>query len=191
MSNAPPKTQHASGPVWCENRRQSAVVTLVTPVAEAGPPYIQWCSLVGTSIDCDESCVHRAAKWVGDETRRSEGAGLPTYDRVRAIVVQVRETIEQTSVELASWVDWARAFAAGICSEPRAWHAAEEASHAASKVDPDSTSYLVVMAAADAAWAAVHTAAGNVSLALESTSRAHQLLKAAGAARGREPDNSA
>jgi hypothetical protein len=50
----PRRNHHASGPVWCEHRGSSAVVSLVTPVPEAGPPYIQWCSLVGANIACDE-----------------------------------------------------------------------------------------------------------------------------------------
>src|SRR5262245_4472837 len=122
MNNAPPprKNQHASGPVWCENRGRSAVVSLVTPVAEAGPPYIQWCSLLGTNLDCDESCVRRAAKWVGDDAP-PDGMCARAYHPVREIVIHVMEALEQNPIPLDCWFDWANAFAAGISSAPRAW----------------------------------------------------------------------
>jgi hypothetical protein len=46
-------------------------------------------------------------------------------------------------------------------------------------MERDAPGRPVTLAAAEAAWAAVHAASGNLSLALESTFRAHQLLKAA------------
>jgi hypothetical protein len=181
MNNAPPppKNRYASGPVWCEARGRSAVVSLVTPVANAGPPYIQWCSLVGTNIACDESCVCRSAKWVADEVDPAEGLSRTAFDPIREIVVDVRATVEQVPMQLECWIGWASAFTAGMSSAARAWRAAEEALREAAKFKRDATGRLIMLAAADAAWAAVHAAAGNRSLALESTLRARQLLKAA------------
>lgn len=188
MDNAPParKTRRASGPVWCEHKGRSAVVTLVTPVSEAGASYVQWCSLVGTSIACDEDCVHRAAKWVGADFTAGEALGRRDYDPVREVVIQVRVAAEPILVELGSWSDWASSFVAGIASGPRAWRAAEEALCAAGKAGRETIERLTALAAADAAWAAVHAAAGNVSLAMESTARAHQLLRTAAAASSRQ-----
>jgi len=175
----PPKNRYASGPVWCETRGRSAIVSLVTPVAEAGPPYIQWCSLVGTNIACDESCVCRAAKWVANEVSPAEGLSRTTFDPLREVVVDVRVAVERMPTELECWIGWASAFTAGLSSAERAWRAAEEALRAAAKFERDASGRLIMLAAADAAWAAVHAKAGNLSLVLESTSRARQLLKAA------------
>jgi hypothetical protein len=164
---------------------------LVTPIANAGPPYVQWCSLVGTNIVCEESCVCRAAKWVANGAAPADGLSRTTFDPVREIVFDVRQTAEQTAIALECWVGWANAFTAGISSPPRAWRAAEEALRAAAKIAHDAPGRMIMLAAADAAWAAVHAAAGNRSLALESTLRARQLLKAAIAAGPGGPANPA
>jgi hypothetical protein len=102
-----------------------------------------------------------------------------TFDPICEIVVEVRETVEQTSIQLECWIGWATAFTAGITSGTRAWHAAEEALREAARLDRDARGRGIMLAAADAAWAAVHAASGNFALAIESTSRARQLLKAA------------
>lgn len=180
MSSAlpPPKGRYSSGPVWCERRGRSAVVSLVTPVDGTGGPYVQWCSLVGTNIVCDERCVCRGAKWAARESATATATALnrKTYDPLRDVVVQVRERIEGRSLSLECWVRWASAFTAGISSGPRAWRAAEEARREAVRVEQDVPARRVVLAAEDAAWAAVHAAAGNQALALQCAVRARQLL---------------
>lgn len=176
----PRKERYASGPVWCERRGRSAVVSLVTPVPEAGGPFIQWCSLVGTNIICDERCVSRGARWASQELTADHGLSRETYDPLRAVVAQVRERIERTtSLRLDAWVGWASAFMAGISSAPRAWRAAEEARHAVVGFEQDPSARRVVLAAEDAAWAAAHAVAGNLALALQCAARARELLDAA------------
>src|SRR5262245_5827106 len=58
---------HESGAVWCSNRSAQATISVVE--RRAGTKsirYVQWCSLIGIDVDCDESCVSCLAGTLSD-----------------------------------------------------------------------------------------------------------------------------
>ena len=173
----PRGSRHVSGPVRCLHRGTSAVVNLVTPVEGNGPPYVQWCSLVGTEISCDESCVCHGAKWTAADTEAAGALSREVYEPLRQVVAQVMEQITQSPPGLPCWTDWASAFTAGVSAPQRAWHAAEEARHEAVKLEHHPRARRTMLAAEDAAWAVVHATAGNVALALEYIQSSRLLLE--------------
>lgn len=170
--------RRSCGPVWCARRGQSAVVSLVGPPDHVAGQYVQWCSLVGVDLTCDENCVGVGARWAAAEV--PDGVARDVYAPLCELVDAVQARRDQVGVVLpAVWQEWARCFVAGICSASAAWRAAEAARHQCTALAGDGPGVRqVVLAAEDAAWAAAHAAAGNVSLSLERSEAARRLLKA-------------
>jgi hypothetical protein len=53
----------ASGIVWCQRRACEAVVSTVRrDVGAKVLRYVQWCSLVGMDVTCDERCIFSFAE---------------------------------------------------------------------------------------------------------------------------------
>jgi hypothetical protein len=58
MGSSAGAPDRASAIVWCEKRGREAVVTTVR--LDAGAKvlhYVQWCSLAGIDLACDERCI--------------------------------------------------------------------------------------------------------------------------------------
>lgn len=170
--------EHLCGPVWCARRGRSAVVTLVNTPGHPVGAYIQWCSLVGVNLTCDEACVRHGARWVeSDEASLEQGL----YTRLRDVVIAVETSLNHVDASrFTSWRGWAQTFTAGLCSPRAAWQAAEAARSECVALRPDERESIrqAGLAAEDAAWAVAHAAAGNVSLALQCAATARRLLKA-------------
>jgi hypothetical protein len=162
------------GPVWCARRGRSAVVSLVS--RHGHPVYVQWCSLVGVDLVCDEACVCAGARWV-----TGEGGELTReiYTPLRALVAAVESRLDAVDAGcFLPWRDWARTFTAGVCSASAAWRAAEAARSESIGLVADGLARHAGLAAEDAAWAVAHAAAGNLALSLQRSAAARQLLKA-------------
>lgn len=168
--------QRSCGPVWCARRAQSAVVSVVSPEGHVAGPYVQWCSLVGVELVCDESCVCTGARWVSEQEPR--GMARDVYEPLCEVVTAVQARVEGLVPEgLSDWTIWARAFVAGVCSASAAWRAAEAARHEAVLYTGDPRLRYVVLAAEDVAWAVAHAAAGNRALGLQRSAATLQLLR--------------
>jgi len=179
QSSVPLEAQHSCGPVWCARRGQSAVVSLVNQPAHSDGPYIQWCSLGGVDVACDEDCICVGAAWVAGEAPTA-GVTRELFEPLRDLVVAVETRFDEVGAgAFGSWREWARTFGAGICSASAAWRAAEAARGEAVGLAHDATTRRVGLAAEDAAWAVAHAAAGNVALALQRSAAARRLLKGA------------
>jgi hypothetical protein len=49
---------HASGTIWCHARRRWAVVSVIERRTASGSHrYVQWCSLLGLEVECDQACL--------------------------------------------------------------------------------------------------------------------------------------
>lgn len=47
-----------SGVVWCKKRERRAIVSaVVIDAGGKGLRYVQWCSLIGCDVTCDEHCL--------------------------------------------------------------------------------------------------------------------------------------
>lgn len=170
----------AFGPVWCARRGQSAVVSLVTPNSPVVGPYIQWCSLVGVDVTCDEACVCSGARWAASATA-APALTRDVYGPLQGLVAAVETRLQSLDTDaFAPWREWARTFAAGVCSPSAAWGAAEAARHEATACADDMGMRRAGLAAEDAAWAVAHATAGNLSLSLQCAAAARRLIETAG-----------
>jgi hypothetical protein len=152
------------------------VVSLVVPDPAAHECYIQWCSLLGVNVDCDQRCLCKGARWPSGQSQ-SVDLTRALYDPLRVVVELADSSVGSVpALELAQWKAWAAAFLAGFCMRERAWRAAEEARRAAVELERDVKLRRLALAAEDAAWAVVHAGAGNLALALESAAGARKLL---------------
>jgi hypothetical protein len=136
--------------------------------------YVQWCSLVGTDVVCDEGCLREGAEWT---TAEAPGVNRDLFCAIRDVIQSVRnERVHHGYGDSGPWSDWGRGFAAGLCSVRNAWHAAQVARSEGIFDEADPAARQLALAAEDTAWAAVHAAAGNVALALHSLARARRLV---------------
>jgi hypothetical protein len=64
-----PMLHRRSGVVWCRKRGRRATVTAIERKTPKGVfRYIQWCSLIGIDVDCDQRCLD----WLGAEAETKE-----------------------------------------------------------------------------------------------------------------------
>jgi hypothetical protein len=160
------------GPVWCSRKGRNAVVSLVGTGATWGD-YVQWCSLVGADVVCDERCLREGAQWPAGDV---PGVSREIFCAVRDVILLVRDERAQRGYDdNASWSQWARSFVAGLCSARTAWQAAQMARCEGISGACDPAARQLALAAEDAAWAAAHAASGNIALAMHSLARARRL----------------
>jgi hypothetical protein len=53
-----PVLHRRSGVVWCRKRGRRATVAAIERKTPTGSfRYVQWCSLIGIDVDCDQRCL--------------------------------------------------------------------------------------------------------------------------------------